>query len=101
MTSSNNTSALPTFPSSLLRHEYAVYLLYVINQPVPYEVLGVYSTLPAANNKVREALAHHNYREWHETENGDGLIGVDAFTTAGEMVRIRIDKVLHNWERCT
>jgi len=106
MASSNNTLppllTFPAFPSSLLLHKYAVYYHLEVNKLlVTYKLLGVDPTLPAANKRVREALAHHKYREWHETEDDEGLISIKALTMADEMVRIQIDQVPHNWERCT
>lgn len=108
MESSNIPRKLPqlsgvlTFPTDFHFCKYATYRVVVKNNTeAPYEVLGVYPTLPAANNRVLEARADHNYTEWRETENCEGLIEVDARTIDGEKVYIRIDKVSHNWERCT
>jgi hypothetical protein len=104
MASSNNIlpilSAFPSFPSFLLLHKYAVYYHLEVNkQPVTYKLLGVDPTLPAANKRAREALVHRQlFREWHEVEDAEGLVGIEALTTALETVRIRIYKVPHDWE---
>jgi hypothetical protein len=108
MNSSNIPHKLPqlsgvlTFPTDFHFCKYVTYRVVVKNNTeAPYEVLGVYSTLPAAKNRVLEARADHNYTEWRETENYEGLIDVDALTIDKERVRIRIEKVPHDWERRT
>jgi hypothetical protein len=91
--------ALLSFPLRFLHHKYAVYYhLEVNNQPVMYKLLGVYLTLSAANKMAREVLVYRQlFREWHEVEDAEGLVGIEALTTALETVRIRIYKVPHDW----
>jgi hypothetical protein len=47
---------------------------------------------------AREALVHrrHFFREWQEAEDAEGLVSIEAHTTALETIRIRIYKVPHN-----
>jgi hypothetical protein len=103
MAPSNNSlyplSDFASFPLHLLLSKYAVYYyLEVNNQPVTYELLGVYLTLPAANKTAREVLVHRQlFREWHEAEDAEGLVGIEALTTALETVCICIYKVPYDW----